>query len=114
MFKRIAFFFAVITFLLPGNFCFSQGEEGSRQIQSVTGSIVSTEWVGDIICVRWLQAEGIIGYDNLTISVPDGLKINKGTDIVTLANLNIGDNVTVKYYNDNFAGLKAVSLTVNR
>jgi len=114
MFKKIIPFFAAITLLLPGDFCFSQEEESNRQIQSVTGNIVSTDWVAGLICVRWLQTDGTMGYDNLLISVPGDTKIYRGIGTLSLMDINISDTVTVKYYDDGLAGLKAVSITINQ
>ena len=48
--------------------------------------------------------------DSLTIKVTDSTRIMNGTERETINELEIGDNVVVKYYDAGFAGLKAISV----
>ncbi len=88
-----------------------QCQEGG--VLTVEGEITSVDWVGGVIVVRWLQEEPTIGYDEIALQVPGDLKIMKGTDTISLEDLNQFDRVAVQYRKSGSIGLPTViSMTV--
>ncbi|MFA5144034.1 MAG: hypothetical protein WC522_07725 [Candidatus Omnitrophota bacterium] len=79
-----------VLILLCASYC--QAESEDRALNSIEGAVSSTDWVGAVISVSGMR-----------ISVPSGAKISKGEDRVGLADINVGDQVTVTYY-DNASG----------
>jgi hypothetical protein len=72
------------------------------------GKIVAINWVGSTIVVRDIQSR-----DQITFLVSSETRITKGTDTISLSDLNIQDQVTIEYCDAHFLGLKALSVTVN-
>jgi hypothetical protein len=95
--------------LVPG---YCQNSGNVKQIKTVSGDIADLDWVGQKIVVRWLQTQGQVKHDEITIFVPEDIKITKGSNTVSFSELNISDRVTVEYYNSSPGPLKAVSVTV--
>lgn len=102
--------FSMVSLGGPRQYCF--GNEDSRQVKIIEGNIVDIDWVAQKIVVRWLQTQGQVTFDEITIFVPDGTKITKGSDTISLSDLNMTDPVTVEYYNDSPGPLKAKSINV--
>ena len=102
----------IIAFVLWGGFLavvfsgHSQNEFERREIQVARGVVSSTDWVGSILVVN-------TGGDEITLTVPDNTIILKGGRRISFAEVNQNDNVTVEFYDDHFAGLKVISITIN-
>jgi len=87
-------------------------DNSKKQEMSVRGTIVDVDWVAGKILVRYYDQYAAA--DELTFIVTSDTKIYKGTDTIALDDINMSDRVTVEYYNDSFAGLKAISITVKQ
>jgi peptide chain release factor len=90
----------------------SLASDDNRQKKVAEGLIVDVDWVGQTIVVRWLQTQGDVQYDEISIFVPDNTRITKGSDTISLSDINITDPVTVEYYNAAPGPLTAVSINV--
>ncbi len=81
----------------------------AQQHYTMHGKVVTIDWVGSLLVVK---NYGDTMIDELTLRVPHDTVIMKGTDSIGLADINPEDRVAVEYYNDGFAGLKTVRITV--
>ena len=70
--------------------CYSQDNSENRALSTVEGGVTSVDWVGAVISVN----------NNIMISVPSNTVIYKGEDQISLSDVNMGDPVTVTYYDD--------------
>jgi hypothetical protein len=102
-------FSASAAHIVPG---YCQNSGNVKQVKVIEGAIVDADWVGQKIVVRWLQSQGQIKYDEITIFVPENTRITKGSDTISLSDLNISDQVSVEYYDSSPGPLKAVSINV--
>ena len=85
--------------------CYSQNAASERALSKVSGRVVAMDWVASKLVID-------TGGDELTLVVPGGLEIIKGTEKIGFADLNFNDEVVVEYYNNSFAGLRAVKIIV--
>jgi hypothetical protein len=83
-----------------------------QQEQAVQGTISGIDWAGSTVTIRWLQSEGVMRYDELTISVPDSSLIKKNGSSIGLTYLQLGDQVKARYVNTSPGPLKLVELEV--
>jgi len=109
-FLFIFFFGAAAVYPLVG---YCQNSNATRQIKTANGYVIDIDWVGQTMVVRWLESQGQVTYDEITIFVPDGTKITKGSDTISLSDINMRDQVTVEYRDNSPGPLKAVSIIVN-
>ncbi|MDD5165948.1 MAG: hypothetical protein PHQ57_00965 [Candidatus Omnitrophica bacterium] len=83
------------------------GEDISDQpIFTVQGMVNQVDWVKQVLIV---YNSG----DEMSIFIPDGTPIHRGANDITLADINMGDPVTIRYYNATPGPLKAVSVSDN-
>jgi hypothetical protein len=86
----------------------SSDEQNTRQLN---GTVSAIDWVVDKLVVR--KSNDVGEADEITFVVPDYTPVTKGGNDYSLANINIGDKVTIEYHNS-FAGLKVTSITVKQ
>ena len=84
-----------------------QSQDKSCSFMKLQGRIVSINWVGSSIVVEDIQ-----GSDQVTFLVTRETRIVKGSNSVSLSDLNVGNQVTIEYCDAHFVGLKALSVTV--
>lgn len=77
-----------------------------QPIMTINGTVTQIDWVKGVIVVSYFG-------DEQEVSVPEGTPIRRGDDDIMLADIDIGDPVTVKYYNASPGLLKAVSINDN-
>jgi hypothetical protein len=97
-------------FFSSGAYCQEDASE-SLNIRRVSGQVCATDWVSDKLVVRTFEFGNT---DEITFKVPDDTPVTKGQNNSSLANINIGDKVSVEYYRETFSGLKAVRITVKQ
>ena len=103
MAKIRVYILMILAVIMAATFSYCQDEPEAWQIKTARGWISQKDWVGSVIAVN-------TGDDTLTMKVVDATRIFNGTEKETLADLEIGDNVVVKYYDAGFEGLKAISI----
>ncbi len=91
--------------LSMAGFCFAQGET-TKSIRSVDGQVNQIDWVASKLVVD-------IGGDEITFIVPDNVKVTRGTEELSVNDIDQNDAVTIYYYDDGVSGLKAVKITDN-
>ena len=102
--------FIVLVFLtilgFSGAACsYAQDAPQQRELKSAGGQVAAIDWVGSKLVVN-------TGGDEITFVVSDDAKITKGTDEISLPDINVNDTVNVEYYNAGFVGLKAMRINV--
>jgi len=95
--------FVILLVVMTAVFSYGEDNPEAWQVKTAKGWISQKDWVGSVIAVN-------TGDDTLTMKVVDATMIFNGTEKETLADLEIGDNVVVKYYDAGFEGLKAISI----
>ncbi len=114
MIRARAFFFSLVLGLAMASSSYCEEIIDRSQLKVVEGTISHVNWVRSTITVRWLQHGRTMRYDEISISVPDNLKITKGGNTISLSSLNVFDRVSVTYYDDpkDFGMLRAISIRV--
>jgi len=97
------FILTIMTGIMAATFSYCQDEPEAWQIKTASGTVNQTDYVGSLVVVNTSD-------DSLTITVTDSTRIMNGTERETINELDIGDNVVVKYYDAGLAGLKAISI----
>jgi hypothetical protein len=102
---------AVIGALIGPYYCAAEEVSG---VKTIEGEVVLTDQEQSVLTVKWLKsAEGAEKpeYKERTFSVPEGLKISKGADIIRLMDMGTGDHVIVEY-EERPEGITVRSVTV--
>ena len=97
--KKILTVLAVLAMLGVPGYC--QDNSPSHAMQTIEGTITSLDWVGSTIAVN-----------GVTLSVSPNVAIYKGNSQIGLNDMNIGDSVTVRYYDESPGVHKAVNIMV--
>lgn len=103
MIKAVVIIFLMMAGIAAVVPSYCQDDPEAWQIKTTQGSIVQIEVIGQLITVSTFD-------DQLTLFVPDSARIFRGTENISIDDLEISDNVTVKYYDAGVAGLKVVSI----
>jgi hypothetical protein len=107
----IIIFIAILaTVFGPLSYC--QNAPRVQEAKTVRGQVSQIDWAASTVTVRWLQTEGYVCFDEITIFVPDGVHIIRGGKTIGLAELQIGSQVTVEYVNTSPGPLKLINMTV--
>ena len=109
--KALLFFSFIVAFVA----CISLGncdEDAKKRVtKTAEGQIAAIDWVGCVIVVRWLPAYRD-KYDEISLFVPEGAVITKGTDTIGFADLNESDKVLVTYYDASPGPLTVISIMI--
>ena len=89
--------------IMAATFSYCQDEPEAWQIKTAYGTISDKDFVSSLIVVNTSD-------DSLTIKLMDSTRIMNGIEKETINELDIGDNVVVKYYDAGLTGLKAISV----
>lgn len=84
--------------------------EDEQEKKTISGTVVDMDWVKSMITVSY--SDPLSGnLDELNIVVPNDAKIMRGTEDISLGDIEQSDPVTVVYYDDGLSGLKAKRIT---
>ncbi|MCX5677836.1 MAG: hypothetical protein NTY76_01880 [Candidatus Omnitrophica bacterium] len=84
-----------------------------RQIRRMEGTITAVDTFDSTFAVEW-QGEDLIHYNVTTFKVPEGMDFYKGTDMVDILDINIGDPVTIEYYIDGSGNPQMVRMDIGQ
>jgi len=84
----------------------TEAQETKKQVRTIDGQVSQVDWVASKLVVD-------IGGDQMTFILPDNVAVAKGTEDVSINDVDQDDAVTVYYYDDGMSGLKAVKITDN-
>jgi len=107
--SAIAAFLSAAFLFLPF-VCAQQDQAQVCVMKSVAGKVLELDWVTSTLVVKWLGASG---YDEMTLTVPEDAQITKGTEKVNFGDVELSDDVYIRYRDCGFAGLKVISVNVN-
>jgi hypothetical protein len=79
---------------------------GNRSTQTVDGSVTKVDFVGNTVLVNTVGGQ-------LPFSVSDATMIRRGTDKISLEDVEIGDPVTVEFYSPSPGIYLAVAIVDN-
>jgi hypothetical protein len=106
--QRLCFF---VLFILSVHLAYCQESSlPAEKLKTVVGTVVQKDWVGSVITVKSSYTDESSPNDEITIVVPDTVRILRGTDQIQLTDINESDDVVVTYFDSGFTGLKAVSI----
>ncbi len=103
--KTIILSFVLMVGLFTCVFSYAQNTTQQPPLKKAAGNVVAKDWVAGTLIVD-------TGGDEVTFYVPNGTKVTKGTHDSSLSEININDYVVVEYCDVCFAGLKAVTITI--
>ena len=81
--------------------CYCQNVEEMGRMEEIDGTVTSVDWVGSILVVN-----------DVRLSVPDEAHLYKSNDTITLSDIEIGDQVVVKYIDKPTGDDLVISATV--
>jgi len=109
----VLFLFLIILFNLSLNsFCFSEQRSLMAEDGYISGKVIYVDFVASTVTIKFIQENG--KSDEITFSVTQHTKINKGDLRLSLDNISQGDEVNVQYYDDpmSFTSLRAVQINL--
>lgn len=108
----------IILAVILGIATYCRADDASMQVtagkdtETVTGQISQIDWVASSVTIRYMQTEGYIAYDEVTLFVGRSANIQKRGRSVGLSELQIGDQLSAEYINTSPGPLKATSINV--
>jgi len=100
--------FGVITIVSGGN---AQAPVDDQEIEEIEGVVTEIDVVGRVLAVKGMNPKQ--HKQELRFIVPNALKIVHGCEDIWLQDVNIADQVVVRYYRNTSGELVAVSITDN-
>ncbi len=98
--NRISIVFLVLSFLIISPALADDSED-----KTISGTVSSTDWVKSVVSVRY--ADPYTGNtDEINLRSTGDSEITRGTDSISLSDVEQGDPVSVTYYKDDLSGLK--------
>jgi hypothetical protein len=85
----------------------------TREIRRMEGSITAVDTFNSSITVQW-QGADLIHYSVTTFTVPEGMQFYKGTDMVDILDVNIGDPVTIEYHVDRIGAPQIMRMDISQ
>ena len=107
--RFLVIIFAITILMNQTTFVYCQENHHKEELRTVKGRVVAVNWVAQALTVRFFVAGD---FDELTLFIPDKIKITKGNSTISFANINIGDQVKAEYYNTSPGPLKVLNLVV--
>jgi len=92
----------LLSFVAVCGWAYDDGQEK----KTISGLLVDIDWVKSMITVSYSDAFSG-NADELDIVVSSDTKITRGTEDISLGDMEQSDPVTVVYYDDGLSGLKA-------
>jgi len=83
-----------------------------KDVSAIDGEVVVLDTADGRMTVRWLQDEIQVLYDQMTLAIGKDTRVMKGTDTITIDDINVGDMVTAKFYRRGYSLPKAVQVIV--
>ncbi|MFZ5800271.1 MAG: hypothetical protein ACOY3D_02700 [Candidatus Omnitrophota bacterium] len=106
---------AMLGLLLIWSFPLYGGDDLSPPATTLTlkGNVVSVDWVGSLICVRWYDQTNNV-FDQMLFKVRRNAQILKGIYNIFLSDIHQQDRVAIEYYDNGLAGLVATRIEVSQ
>lgn len=105
--RMFAFFFLLS--LLSFSAGYSQNYSQEETLKTVQGDVSEIDWVGSTMAVRYVDGENAYPQE-IDFIVAQEVKIRRGSEEIGLADLEIGDRVSVEYSDASPPPYKAVSI----
>lgn len=92
----------ILTLVIAGTaaLCYCQDESIKKEIITIEGFVSGINRMGPTITIRWHQTTGLIGMQKAIFRVTSDVEITRGGKSIVLSDLNRGNEVTIKYYED--------------
>ena len=107
MFKSKIIVFVLLALAFTAGLAYCQVKAETRKTIPIVGIVAKLDVVGNIIEVK-------IDSGQMSFSVPDDASITEGTKKIGLMDIEVGDPVTIQYYNPSPGQFVVVSITDNR
>jgi len=98
--KKISFIFLILVFMSISPALADDGED-----KTISGAVSSVDWVASKLSVSF--ADPYSGNpDEIVLRATGDSELTRGTESISLSDIDQGDPVSVTYYKDDFSGLK--------
>lgn len=98
--NKVSIFFFAFSFMVS---CAALADDSDDK--TISGTVSATDWVKSAVSVRY--ADPYTGnMDELALKVTGDSEITRGTDSISLSDVEQGDPVSITYYKDGVSGLK--------
>ncbi|MFH0771520.1 MAG: hypothetical protein V1933_02750 [Candidatus Omnitrophota bacterium] len=104
MAKAAIIIFAVVLGAISFKFSYCQDYSESQQVEEFSG------YAGTVTAVDWVAS--IVVINDVSFKVDSNVVITKGMDTIGFSNINIGDQVDVRYHKDLSDALVVVNMIV--
>lgn len=82
------------------------GADQLQESRTFIGTVLETDWVGSVMTVE--------GVEGMTFSIGPETKVMQGTEPASFADIEQGDYVAVKYYEDPSGDARAVRVDIEK
>ena len=83
---------------------------GDSEDKTISGTVASLDWVKSVLSVRTADPYNV-NVDQVSCRVTSDAELSRGTDSISLSDIEEGDPVSVTYYRDDLSGLKVRRLS---
>ncbi|MBN2453768.1 MAG: hypothetical protein JXB40_05880 [Candidatus Omnitrophica bacterium] len=84
-----------------------------EDIDIISGTITAVDTFKHTFTVKWRSSD-MIHFNYTTFKAPQGMNFYKGTEMISIFELNIGSSVTIAYYIDKSGELIVARMDVGR
>ena len=98
--KRVGLAFLILAFVAVASASAEDGEE-----KNISGTVSSVDWVKSVVVVRY-SAPYTGNTDEISLRVTGDSELSRGSESISLSDIEQSDPVTVTYYRDDLSGLK--------
>lgn len=89
--KRMLFLFVVLACMVFSGFCMCQEDFGGSKIKTAEGSVADIDTVKSEIVVNVFE-------NDIAFSVNEDTKIMRGTEDISIDDIDINDSLLIRYY----------------
>lgn len=98
--NRISFIFLILAFMI-----ISPALADDSDDKTISGSVSSVDWVSSKLSVGFVDPYSG-NSDEIALRVTGDSELTRGTESISLSDIEQSDPVSVTYYKDDFSGLK--------
>ena len=111
--RRLLSLSIIAVIMQIGGECYCDDTAANRTLRRMDGTLTAVDTFEHSFAVQW-QNQDMIHYNLTTFRTPEGMTFHKGTDMVDIFDLNIGDPVTIEYYVDPSGNPQVVRMDVGQ
>jgi len=111
--KTLLYVVVIALAMQAGGIAYCDDNAVGQTIRRMEGTVTAVDTFESSLAVQW-QDQDMIHYNVTTFKVPEGMNFYKGTDMVDIFDVSIGDPVTIEYSIDSSGNPKMIRMDISQ